>query len=243
MDNCGFTIIELSVVLVIIGLLIGGILAAQSMINTSKINSFVKQMQQMDTSLSNFRVKFNSLPGDSTVMTNPGDGSGRINHMAASTTGYSFSGEIPHFWPHLSISGFDPHHQYSATVIGSFNANPDIMNAPFAKIGDKASILPITTSFTNWGRILAYKISNTQLVTNAATSVFSGDINATKSLDIAAIDKKIDDGNLASVEGSSVYGLYYTPSTVSFVDCTNAMVKCVLYVKALSQIGEPAISY
>ena len=48
MNKNGFTLVELSIVLVIIGLLIGGILVAQSMIGTAKITAFTRQVQQAD---------------------------------------------------------------------------------------------------------------------------------------------------------------------------------------------------
>lgn len=60
----GFTLVELSIVLVIIGLLIGGILAAQSMIETAKINAQVKQLRQFEIATSNFILNFKSLPGE-----------------------------------------------------------------------------------------------------------------------------------------------------------------------------------
>ncbi|MEI9897868.1 MAG: prepilin-type N-terminal cleavage/methylation domain-containing protein [Chthoniobacter sp.] len=44
----GFTLVEPSIVLVIIGLLIGGILVAQSMISTSKITATIQQLGQFD---------------------------------------------------------------------------------------------------------------------------------------------------------------------------------------------------
>ncbi len=48
----------------IIGLLIGGILVAQSMISTAKITGQVRQFQQFDIAMTNFKTKFSSLPGD-----------------------------------------------------------------------------------------------------------------------------------------------------------------------------------
>ena len=48
MKKSGFTLVELSIVLVIIGLLIGGILVGQSLIESAKMNSFVRQVQQID---------------------------------------------------------------------------------------------------------------------------------------------------------------------------------------------------
>ena len=62
--------------LVIIGLLIGGILAAQSMINTAKITAQVRQIQQIQIAVNNFNTKFNCLPGDCTTFTTAGNGDG-----------------------------------------------------------------------------------------------------------------------------------------------------------------------
>ena len=52
----GFTLVELSIVLVIIGLLIGGILVAQSMIGTTKIQALVRQIGQFDAAHNNFKT-------------------------------------------------------------------------------------------------------------------------------------------------------------------------------------------
>ncbi len=57
----GFTLVELSIVLVIIGLLIGGILVAQSMIGTVKAPRQVKQIQQFEIATSNFTTPYMGL--------------------------------------------------------------------------------------------------------------------------------------------------------------------------------------
>lgn len=61
----GFTLVELSIVLVIVGLLIGGILISQSLISTAKIQAQVKQIQQFDIAVQNFMTVYGGLPGDS----------------------------------------------------------------------------------------------------------------------------------------------------------------------------------
>ena len=74
----GFTLVELSIVLVIIGLLIGGLLVGQSMIRTAKMGAFIRQIGQFDIAVSNFRTKYGYLPGDSPYHTAAGDGDGFV---------------------------------------------------------------------------------------------------------------------------------------------------------------------
>lgn len=62
--TAGFTLIELSIVLVIIGLIIGGVLVGQMMIRNSTIQKTIKQVEQFNTAVNAFRGKYNCLPGD-----------------------------------------------------------------------------------------------------------------------------------------------------------------------------------
>lgn len=72
----GFTLVELSIVLVIIGLLIGGILVAQSMIETAKGTRLVKDLQQYTIAINLYIESNHNLPGDS------GEPDGHIGHWA-----------------------------------------------------------------------------------------------------------------------------------------------------------------
>lgn len=60
----GFTLVELSIVLVIIGLIIGGILKGQELIGNAQIKNVVSQAQSYQAATAAFRDKYNALPGD-----------------------------------------------------------------------------------------------------------------------------------------------------------------------------------
>ncbi len=60
----GFTLIELSIVLVIIGLIVGGILAGKALIQQAEIRAAASQLQKFETAYRTFQVKYNCIMGD-----------------------------------------------------------------------------------------------------------------------------------------------------------------------------------
>lgn len=107
----GFTLVELSIVLVIIGLLVGGVLVGQSMIESVKTNRLVSDLRQYEIATVQFRNKFKRYPGDSQFFSPPGApndalGSGDSNgdglaDIAACNGALSNTEEIQ-VWAHLS---------------------------------------------------------------------------------------------------------------------------------------------
>ncbi len=59
-----FTLIELSIVLVIIGLIVGGILAGKALIQQADIRAAASQLQQMETAYRTFQAKYGCIMGD-----------------------------------------------------------------------------------------------------------------------------------------------------------------------------------
>src|SRR5262249_18388428 len=66
----GFTLVELAIVMIIIGLLIGGILKGQELIANARISSTVAQIKGIDAATSTFQEKYNGMPGDLVNATN-----------------------------------------------------------------------------------------------------------------------------------------------------------------------------
>lgn len=60
----GFSLVELSIVLVILGLLTGGILAGQSLIRAAELRGVLTEYQRYSTAAYSFRDKYMGIPGD-----------------------------------------------------------------------------------------------------------------------------------------------------------------------------------
>lgn len=60
----GFTLVELAIVLVIIGLITGGVLAGQSLIKASRISSVAAQLQKYQSAYNKYKDQYGAVPGD-----------------------------------------------------------------------------------------------------------------------------------------------------------------------------------
>lgn len=80
-----FTLIELAIVLVIIGLLIGGVLTGRDLIVASEMRTVISDIDAINSAANTFKVKYDCLPGDCDHATDyfsgvtDGDGDARLN--------------------------------------------------------------------------------------------------------------------------------------------------------------------
>jgi prepilin-type N-terminal cleavage/methylation domain-containing protein len=63
-QQSGFTLVEIAIVLVIIGLLLGGILKGQELINSAKVKNIANDFRVIPTYIYAYQDKFRALPGD-----------------------------------------------------------------------------------------------------------------------------------------------------------------------------------
>lgn len=165
----GFTLVELSIVLVIIGLLIGGVLVGQSLIDSAKLNKLQKQISQYDIAVGLFISQFRAYPGDfaraatiwgsvagncktdvgTGTQTCSGDGNWQIN---ADCCGATSQHESLRFWEHLQNAKM-----LESTLSGASANNcvgnqscytPDI-NSPSTNFGKDTAVSIFTSMSTN----------------------------------------------------------------------------------------------
>ena len=81
----GFTLVEIAIVMIVIGLLIGGVIKGQAMIHNAKVKRLVKDIDGMRAAVLTYQDRFGMLPGDEsdpstpTGDTNNGNNNGLLN--------------------------------------------------------------------------------------------------------------------------------------------------------------------
>ncbi|MFI4954463.1 MAG: Tfp pilus assembly protein FimT/FimU, partial [Gammaproteobacteria bacterium] len=104
----GFTLIELSIVVVIISLLVAAISVGKNMVAAQQLNNAIKEIANYDAVFTLFKQKYDYAPGDMPNATTywpsayNGNGNGAIDMVP---NNYVSSGESYYAWQHLSLSG------------------------------------------------------------------------------------------------------------------------------------------
>jgi prepilin-type N-terminal cleavage/methylation domain-containing protein len=171
----GFSLVELSIVLVILGLLTGGILTGQSLIRAAELRAITTEFQQYQTAVNTFRQKYFALPGDMSnatqfwgsasggscshgtsatgtgTQTCNGDGNNLI-HYSPSNNQYS---EVYMFWQHLVNAGL-----INATLNGKSGSGSQFHSIP------NQNIPPSKISSAGWQILDDYNHSGHSLYSN-----------------------------------------------------------------------------
>jgi prepilin-type N-terminal cleavage/methylation domain-containing protein len=210
--GAGFTLVELCIVLVIIGLIIGGVLVGRDLISAAGVRAQVSQIETFNTAVNTFSGKYGYLPGDISAApatrfgfsprgsyAGEGDGNGVIDGITADAPGsnngdgYSATGEEAMFWVDLSAANLieGSFSTATATDLPTLAQTEIPLYFPHSKAGGGSKGYIPSIRIINDGSINYYSIISIQKVT-AGTPTFSN--NTLSASQAYAIDAKIDDG-------------------------------------------------
>jgi prepilin-type N-terminal cleavage/methylation domain-containing protein len=218
MIHKGFSLLELSIVLVIIGLLAGGVMVGQELMRQSELRGVITDLDKASTAVNAFKSKYSALPGDmknaelywgtagvsdaacliaDSRTASPynatcnGNGNGIIANTARSAEGYRF-------WQHLSAAGMYEGSFSGIRGSGTLGVSPD--NSPAMKIAgafwritnlgvvDLANLVFYPGNYNN--TMQGGRIANDASMDN--------DVPFLRAEEMYSIDIKRDDGQAAS---------------------------------------------
>ena len=210
-SNTAFTLVELSIVLVILGLLVGGVLAGQSLIRAAELRSVTTEASRYITAVLSFKDKCFALPGDmanaqtfwSSAAACPGTASqGSTDKTTCNgngdgllvPAGAGFGNENYRFWQHLANAGLIEGSYSGVTGDDSYVYTSISANVPKSKAGNAYwSIIASSTYPTN----TIFRYSGNHLILGGLISLSWNYGKILSAEEMWNVDTKADDGKPA----------------------------------------------
>ena len=108
-NQSGFTLVEIAIVLVIIGLLLGGVLKGQELITQAKIKNVANDLNGMAAGIYGYQDRYKAFPGDDDKASTRWSGATNGNHDGKVDGKFNSStdaDESRKFWNHMRLAGF-----------------------------------------------------------------------------------------------------------------------------------------
>lgn len=211
----GFSLIEISIVVAIVGLIVGVVLVGRNLIGVAERDVILDEGNRINQATHDFKERFNALPGDmwdaSTRLGNlsgggaatDGDGNGEIDTAA----------ERLAFWQHLALAGF---------IDGEFDA---LTQAPGVGV--------METSVDAAGGYRVVDVGGVTMIELSRFAAGAGGNAFMRPEDVWALDEKYDDGdpdtgNIQAIAGANNSGNCVDSGAY---DLTNDGIACIIYLQ------------
>jgi len=231
----GFTLVELAIVMIIIGLLIGGILKGQELVESARVTATVSQVKGIEAAIATFQDKYNALPGD---IINPGlripgcagvalcDVSGNGNGILNAAIVAPPAGEGLQFFVHLALADL---------ITGVNPASP-------AGVGMWGTAVPASPISGGWwigstsGVAADFTCLAGPVIPRAGTYLLSALLEATGQGSLTAsqayrLDAKLDDGVPGSGDVRAAQCDPACGTAAAYAESNQAGGRCNLYIR------------
>ena len=126
--NAGFTLVEIAIVLVVIGLLLGGVLKGQELIENAKIRNLRNDFEGISAGFYAYQDRYRAMPGDDAgaagrgwTDATAGNGNGALANADAFDAG---NGDNQYFWQHLRYASLITGNPAGTTANAGGRGNP-----------------------------------------------------------------------------------------------------------------------
>lgn len=233
----GFTLLEMSIVLIIIGVLIGGVMLGRSMLTTSRLQTVITDADSYITAMGNFKQQYLGLPGDLATATSlwgtdsngcpTGGGStgtcnGNGDGMIGDVTGQEY--EVFRFWQHLYYAGMFSQSLSGVAGSGGVYAAVTSTNVPTGSISG-SGFTPIWEGTAGGSDSNFFAGSYGNILIFGAPGTFMTSYPVLTADQAASIDSKIDDG----VPGTGKVRAFISTSSYTPNCTTTAVVATSVY--------------
>jgi prepilin-type N-terminal cleavage/methylation domain-containing protein len=200
--QAGFSLVELSIALVVIGLCIGGVLKGMEMIENSRNANIIKDYKSFSAAVGTFKNMYGAFPGDIANATtrlakctgannctngNRNDVVGTsVSQIWIPADNSSINDENVQFWKHLALANLISGVSESASSIGRKISNPPV--------GSKSAFFVIHTLDNRWQNLPDHYFAIKQ---NPNGGWDCNDANSSCGLSplvASQLDTKLDDG-------------------------------------------------
>lgn len=221
--NHGFTIVELSVALIIISLISAMVLAGSLLIESSKLNKVIADITAINKSYQTFDLTYDAVPGDfkraysvwgancaASAGNCNGNGDGKIQSYYAGVSSSMNDDEVRKTWRHLELAGLGGFSVYGASfpavwdstyAVGSSIPPSPMKGGGYIMLYGKNQLRTLNEAEPVGG---VFSQSNNNVIYLGRPSdghlVADGALNTVQALNI---DNKLDDGDFATSGGSN----------------------------------------